>query len=532
MSLIHIKGEKIISVVAGVLVLFIAVFAINVNPARGATLYEQTTLSTLGEPASAHPGGLPVQRLGTGLSGAVGSVSYKINGSNLSSATSGIPAGYGEVQVFECGSSDSTYSGSCVNRANSGFAPQFISQSGNDAYIRVDMTASAYSFNPNLYYFLKWVIAGDLALYGSANDTYPGGPGVWIDPAISGDANTADIAFRICDTADCDLRPLPALGITSTSTNLALPTITGTTTGTASVEVALNGKTYAAAPSAGAWSVTLPAGDELPSGDYAITASSTNAEGRTGSATRAFVVDFTAPALSITAGPADQSYASAALVEFSFTATDNHLSAVSCAWDGVATSTCSSPISSTLADGAHTFVLAAGDSIGNSSTLTRAFTVNTASGPEPAPAPAASSGGGGGGGVIGGPMSVGYQIPYLPPPAPVVLPAASAPQPVQTTASAPVSTASAAPSAAPAKNTETSVQVVSDVQTASPEPVPAAPVSVVTPWDTPAGEQTAANLAAAAATSGLQLPNWLLALAALILALAGGAVWFVRRRAI
>ena len=400
-------------------------FSLCAAPAFGATLFEQTNISVLGETVAEHPGSLPVQRLGKGLSGSLGSVVYKMNGTELASTTSGTSVidGYGAMQLFRCGSTDSGYSGSCVAATSPTLLmPTILSQSGNDAFILVDFTSAAYTFDPNLYYYFKWLITGDMALYGSSGDTYAPGAGLWLGGGPVLDANTADIGFRVCDTASCDLTP-----------------------------------------------------------------------------------DTQAPIVSLDSGPADGSYASSTLISYSFTATDEHLAAVTCAWDGAATSTCSSPASATLAEGAHTFTLVAADSAGNTTTATRSVIVDTVvpvlaeaaaiaastdTTPEysftsseagslaftgscsaavssvaagtttvtfgelspgsyncslsvtdaagntgtltlsaftveetPPPAPAPSSGGGG---VIGGPLSVGYQTP-TPAPAPAPTPS---PQPV------------------------------------------------------------------------------------------------------
>jgi len=103
----------------------------------------------------------------------------------------------------------SCFSGSyiaCGNpKASSDFHPQILSQSGDDAYILVDMTGSAYSFDPDQYYYLMWITAGDMALYGSAGDVYANGSAQWFDGAFAPDTNISDVAFRICNTAVCVL---------------------------------------------------------------------------------------------------------------------------------------------------------------------------------------------------------------------------------------------------------------------------------------------------------------------------------------
>jgi len=328
--------------------------------------------------------------------------------------------------------------------------------------------------------------------------------------------------------------------------------------------------------------------------------------------------DKTVPVLTIDSGPAEGGYASTTSPSFSFTATDIYLSETSCAWDGAATSTCTSPIASILADGTHTFAVVASDSAGNSTTLMRNFTLDTAAPalaevaviatstdttpeysftsaeagalafvgacsaatstvgvgtttitfaelavgsysscslsvidaagntgtlaispfaieavPEPpAPAPSSSGGGSGGNGIIGGPLSVGYQIPYLPPPLPTPPLSVPEPQPVQVTVGAStggLAVATPVP-AAPTQTRTSDVREISNAQTQA-APAPAAPsvrapVAVVTPWDTPAGKQI--NLAAAAAT-GFQLPSWIIILAALLLLAFIGYLFLWRR---
>jgi len=379
-------------------------------------------------------------------------------------------------------------------------------------------------------------------------------------------------------------------------------------------------RTYQTTVSDYTWSYALLAGDELPNGTYTVTASSTDQYNNRGEeVSGTFVIDTSAPTVSITSGPADGSYASSSPVSFGFTVTDATTTTALCSWDGDAGAACTSPAASALADGSHTFSVSATDAYNNTgATTTRSFTLDTAAPalaevaaiatstdttptyeftsteagslafvgactaatstvgvgtttltfaelavglysscslsvtdvagnvgslsvspftieavpepPAPAPAPS-SSGGGGGGGIIGGPMSVGYQIPYLPPSPSIALategPSAPEPQPAQVTVGA--STGGLAVNepepAAPTQTRTSDVLVI----TAEPEPVvinTRAPVAVVTPWDTPAGKQI--NLAAAAAT-GFQLPNWVLVLAALLLVVLGVIAWSIRR---
>jgi len=417
------------------------------------------------------------------------------------------------------------------------------------------------------------------------------------------DISDAGGTYRfILDTAG------PDLTLDATTNHIVLPTISGSSSySSALVDIKIISssitRTYQTTASGGAWSYTLQSGDELADGSYTVTASSTDQYNNRGAeVSGTFVIDTSAPAVTITSGPADGSYASSSPVSFSFTVTDATTTTALCSWDDVA-GACTSPAASALADGSHTFSVSATDAYNNKgATTTRSFTLDTVAPalaevaviatstdttptyeftstkagvlafvgacsaatstvgvgtttitfaalavgsysscslsvtdsagntgtlaispfaieavPEP-PAPAPSSSSGGGGGIIGGPMSVGYQTPYLPP-LPSIALATEGPVP-----SAP---------AAPTQNIDTDVLEISNVQTTA-APAPAAPsvrspVAVVTPWDTPAGEQININLAAAAAT-GFQLPNWVLIVAAALLAILGAIAWSLRRR--
>lgn len=494
-------------------------FFIYAAPAFGATLFEQTDVSVLGETVAEHAGSQPVQRLGKGLSGSLGSVVYKMNGTELASTTSGVSVidGYGAMQLFRCGSTDPGYSSCTEATSPTLLLPLILSQSENDAFILVDFTSAAYTFDPDLYYYFKWIITGDMALYGSSSDTYAPGAGLWLGGGPVIDAHTSDIGFRVCDTASCDLTP-----------------------------------------------------------------------------------DTQAPVVSIDSGPADGSYASSMLISYSFSATDEHLAEVSCAWDGAATSTCSSPASATLAEGAHTFTLVAADSAGNTTTATRSIIVDTipsvlaevapiaassdttpeysftsdeagslsfaggcsagissivagtttltldelspgsysctitvtdAAGnagslamtaftveevPPPAPAPS-----GGGGGVIGGPLSVGYQAPTSPPPAPISSPAPPpqaviAPEPEVAGTPPPEKPASAPAENKPVVATEKSPEPLPDPQ---PAPESAQQPTIAQPL----------AQGAAAATSGFSLSIPLTAGVVAVL-IAGALGYYLLRR--
>lgn len=186
-----------------------------------------------------------------------------------------------------------------------------------------------------------------------------------------------DSNFRfIIDTAG------PTLTLDTLSNQVVLPTISGTADyPSAIVDLRITSasttRTYQTAASGGTWSYTLLAGDELPEGAYTLTASSTDQNNNRGTeVSGTFVIDSAAPTITITSGPADGGYASTSPVLYEFVINDTSSTTVTCSWDGVATS-CTSPATSTLSAGVHTFALSATDSYTNTTTLpTRTFTVD------------------------------------------------------------------------------------------------------------------------------------------------------------
>ncbi len=340
--------------------------------ARGATLYEQTEIAGLSNLTSEHPGFFPAQRLGTDLNGPVGSISYKVYGSNLAPDFAG---GYGEAQLFACASQSYL---ACTVVAHSNFSPQVIFLGSDYAFVRIDMSAFGYSFDPGLYYYIKWLTSDTMALYGTTTDTYLGGEAAWIDVgALESDTQLFDFGFRVCSTNDCDFRPPPKLTILTTITNALTPTISGNASVNSEVGVGINGQTYTTTPVNGEWSITLPPGDALAEGVYSVTAASLSPEGILGSTAETLLVDATLPSLVITAGPAEGSYSTQTTATYTFLAEDPHLSATQCAWDGLATSTCSSPTETVLSQGAHRFTVLAFDTAGNVSAITRNFVIDS-----------------------------------------------------------------------------------------------------------------------------------------------------------
>jgi hypothetical protein len=184
--------------------LIIGFFLILPQLSSATGVFEQTDSSTLGDMASLHSG-LPTQKLGKGHTGPAGSVAYRVHGG--SDLAANIGGGLGEVELYACPSA--SYSG-CTQVADSGFTPQIISQTGDNADVLVDFSARGYSFDPELYYFFRWINFGDMALYGSASDTFAGGEAGWLsDVNFGADSAIADVAFRMCDTSTCDLTVVP-----------------------------------------------------------------------------------------------------------------------------------------------------------------------------------------------------------------------------------------------------------------------------------------------------------------------------------
>src|SRR5204863_1551683 len=94
---------------------------------------------------------------------------------------------------------------------------------------------------------------------------------------------------------------------------------------------------------------------------------------------RRFTVDTTAPAVTISSGPAEGSTSPSRDASFSFES-DDAAAGYSCQIDSGGFAPCSSPYAaSQLADGPHTFEVRATDDVGNvSSTATRTWTIGLA----------------------------------------------------------------------------------------------------------------------------------------------------------
>lgn len=506
-----------------VLVLAALLLPSSVQAASLAHQFSSTAVST-------NSGVFDQQRLGSGLSGEVAAVAFMFTENASSTA---LQPGWLYAALFGCTSSSYQFCGPSMAEFNylgstTDFA--YMSRTGDRAVASLykdrdsvnGLSTTTYPLDPSLYYYLTvsfYAGAGSGFAYGSPTSfSYLNGA---LYVAGSLDPTVRNLAFNLCNTTDCDI-PLPdteppVLGILSTSTNLALPTITGTTNDSAAVEVTINSKTYATTLVGADWSVTLLAGDELSDGTYSITASSTDSSGNVGSASGDLLVDATPPTLTIDSGPLDGDVVLTATPTFVFTSTDTHLASTQCAWDGAATTTCSSPQSTTLADGSHSFTVVAKDTFGNSTTVSHTFTIAVP--PPPPPPPPAPASSGGGGGVLEGPLSVGYQNISFAPAA--VLPT----PPAGTAAPTPAPTAGVA-IATPERSV--SVAVAEDNTSIPEQPAVSNTVAVASPQPSFEPLVLSASNAAAVAGTGISLPSWMLWLGGALLIFGAGLILFRR----
>jgi len=134
----------------------------------------------------------------------------------------------------------------------------------------------------------------------------------------------------------------------------------------ATFECSLDGAGYAACPAA--HSLT-----GLGQGGHTLNVRAVDGAGNRDAspASRTWTVDTAAPKVSITAGPA-QGGTSGPYLSFAFTTTEG---SPECNLDGAGYSACVSPVTYSLAAGAHTFSVRAVDGVGNTGTATRNWTV-------------------------------------------------------------------------------------------------------------------------------------------------------------
>ena len=448
------------AVAGAVLAVFLMLFVLSADSARGATLYEQLVADTIAQTRDQHGSGNPIQGLGKGLSGTAASVVFKVSDPNL---VSNVAAWYGGL-LFKCSTTGYT---SCTSVASDFDA---VVQNTNEV-LAVFTSSHLFSFDNYYYLFNVSGSAGLGALYGSAADVYPDGMMLWSSdnsiPTNDPDANVADIAFRICDTASCNLIPpdTTAPAITGTPGN-----ITAEATSSAGVSVTYTAPTATDAVDGAVAVSCIPAsGSGFAIGSTTVTCSTADAAGNAASSTFVIgVVDTTAPVVTL-AGDATVS------LTVGDTFTDQGATATDL---GAAVAVTTTGSVDTATAGTYTLTYSATDASGNTASTTRTITVTA---PPPPPAPE--------------PLTPAPAAAQPKPPADV-----QAPAPVQNQTSDVQTPAVLEPTATNAKS----------------------PVAVITPWDRPLREQI--PMGAAIATSGLQMPSYAAMAAALLLLTLGAAM--------
>jgi hypothetical protein len=114
----------------------------------------------------------------------------------------------------------------------------------------------------------------------------------------------------------------------------------------------------------------------LPDGAYFLSVNATNGDYRTGSAASYFSIDATGPVVAVSGKPDNPTTSTSA--SFTVTATDVHPGTTYCHLDSESEHSCPSPAAySGLADGVHTFQWLAVDSLGNQTTGSYSWRVDT-----------------------------------------------------------------------------------------------------------------------------------------------------------
>lgn len=151
-------------------------------------------------------------------------------------------------------------------------------------------------------------------------------------------------------------------------TNDAVPAFTFTTAGATVIECRFDAAEFAACTS------PLAPGAPLGDGPHTFEVKATDAAGNTANATRSFSVDTVNPGVTITGGPTGATKISAPVFTF---ATADGATGTECRIDTADFAVCTSPFTTTLLDGPHTFDVRALDAAGNVATATQSFTVDT-----------------------------------------------------------------------------------------------------------------------------------------------------------
>ncbi|MEC7524213.1 MAG: Ig-like domain-containing protein [Myxococcota bacterium] len=195
----------------------------------------------------------------------------------------------------------------------------------------------------------------------------------------AGNTATDDITFTVDSS-------VPMLDIVQPAnmgfTNAARPTVTGTADPGATVEISVDGTVLGTvmADATGNWS--FPVDTDLAEGEHTVTASTSNAAGRTASDTHTFTVDTTPPELTLTAPEEGERLDTARPV---FRGTGEPGALVEILVDGVVVGsvvvgddgTWSYTPDADIADGSHTVEARATDAAGNQASESRDVVVDT-----------------------------------------------------------------------------------------------------------------------------------------------------------
>lgn len=180
--------------------------------------------------------------------------------------------------------------------------------------------------------------------------------------------------------------PVVLVPSNGSATTDATPTVSGTAEPNSDIEIFIDGSSNgsASANGSGDWSYTVPSA--LSQGSHTVRARSTDAAGNTSvdSNTNTFIIDTTAPDTTITNNPFPGGFTNSTTATFDFTGNDGAGVGgltFECNLDGAGFSACSTPKNypGPLADGPHTFIVRAKDSLGNTDATpaSYAWTVDT-----------------------------------------------------------------------------------------------------------------------------------------------------------
>src|SRR3989344_3324357 len=176
----------------------------------------------------------------------------------------------------------------------------------------------------------------------------------------------------------------PVLAVNSLATNDTTPTVTGTTDDSADVTITVNAVEYLTTPILGAWSVTIPAENELIDGVYPVSAVSTDAAGNLSNlAEGTLTINTQAPDLTLDPIASNVTAITGTTeptgVTVTVTVTDSELNGFTYDASVDGAGIWSATITDVLAEGVYTVTVTATDELGNVATLPSTLTIDTTS---------------------------------------------------------------------------------------------------------------------------------------------------------